>query len=189
MQLTSTFLMRLLVVIAMGSVLWLCGCDRTAQPNTDKPPPVTPPEEVDIANQELAPSCEIERQRFVLLDGHWQSECLEAPIPRNSSIWTSDGHRVAVLANEKCDDTEEQKVFVLRNEEVRQTSVRIERRVGRGGGHRLSRPGIVDHPRRELSGSRFWPTNPPFESHDRGSGFSQALRCDDGSLAINFDER
>jgi len=120
------------VLASVLSALW--ACDR-ARRDTE-PQSSGHAEEIettDASRPVASPACELERQRFVLLEGHWQSECLDTPIPRTSSIWTSDGHRVAVLVNEKCEDTEEQRVVVLENGVVTQTALQIERRVGRGG--------------------------------------------------------
>ncbi|MDX9723667.1 MAG: hypothetical protein RBU37_23165, partial [Myxococcota bacterium] len=123
-----------LCVLALAAfVTWSC---ERARPSTEAPQNgvVT---EAQATETSAAPApelvCELERERFVLLDGRWQRECLAEPIPRDSSIWTSDGHRVALLANAGCEDTEEQTVFVLRGEELSRVPLHLEQRIGRGG--------------------------------------------------------
>jgi hypothetical protein len=124
-----------IIALAAFALCCACSCER-ARPSTEAP-------QNGVANEAQAtetsaapvpePVCELERERFVLLDGRWQRECLAEPIPRDSSIWTSDGHRVALLANAGCDDSEEQTVFVLRGEELSRVPLHLEQRIGRGG--------------------------------------------------------
>ena len=143
MHLRTTVWPTWLGAAAMVSVLWAC---RPEKPDDEAPAHTTEAAHVaepDTHQESIAQACELERQRFVLLDGHWQSECLDTPIPRTSSIWTSDGHRVAVLVNEKCEDTEEQKVLIVEKDAVKQVPLRVERRVGRGGAIALQDDDVV----------------------------------------------
>jgi len=143
MHLRTTVWPTWLGAAAMVSVLWAC---RPEKPDDEAPAHTTEATKVaepDTYQEPTTPACELERQRFVLLDGRWVSECLDTPIPRTSSIWTSDGHRVAVLVNEKCEDTEEQRVFVIENDTVEQVPLRIEKRVGRGGAIALQNDDVV----------------------------------------------
>ena len=143
MHLRTTVWPTWLGAAAMVSVLWGC---RHENPSDGAPAHTTEAAQVadpDTHEEPIAPACELERQRFVLVNGRWQAECLDTPIPRTSSIWTSDGHRVAVLVNEKCKDTEEQKVFVIEKDAVKQVPLRVERRVGRGGAIAFQGDGMI----------------------------------------------